>query len=295
MTKGHTLFSLLIIFLTLSSFRHFASPQKPDYIIFNKDTIATYNLILEQYLQKQDKPETEKLFGLSFRDGASFSCWRGYQAIYKIESDSLFLVDIINCGEGRSGKIDKTLSVKKMKTIFSDKVVNDRVYINWFSGDINFPLNNKVLRWDGVFYTIYEKETVINFSNGKVLKVEDVENYVDDPKGINRKDKSKVSDILFKKLKKVKWKNADECDCSDKYLITIDEKGSVSKVRMLYSDEEIEEYYEKADYDYCINTIYHALKTLKFDIVKDKGKPISEDIYIEIWITDKGKIENWTH
>jgi hypothetical protein len=41
--------------------------------------------------------------------------------------------------------------------------------------------------------------------------------------------------------------------------------------------------------------MYNALKTLKFDIIKDKGKPMSEDIYIEIWIEDNGKIENWTH
>ena len=31
-----------------------ASPQMPDYVIYGKDTIATYNLILEQYLQRQD-------------------------------------------------------------------------------------------------------------------------------------------------------------------------------------------------------------------------------------------------
>jgi hypothetical protein len=85
-------------FLTLCSLRLFASPQMPDYIIFKGDTIATYNLILEQYLQRNDT--TEQLFGLSFRnstDGSfSFNCWRGYQAIYKIDNDSLFLVDIIN-------------------------------------------------------------------------------------------------------------------------------------------------------------------------------------------------------
>jgi hypothetical protein len=83
-----------------------ASPQMPDYVIYGKDTIATYNLILEQYLQRQDIAKKEQLFGLAFRDGASFNCWRGYQAIYKIENDSLFLVDIINCGELRNGKIE---------------------------------------------------------------------------------------------------------------------------------------------------------------------------------------------
>ena len=177
MTKLYTV-PLLILFWTLSSFRPFVSPQVPDYIIYAKDTIATYNLILEQYLQRQDTATTEKLFGLSFRSGASFTCWRGYQAIYKIDNDSLFLVNIINCGERRNGQINKSASAQKMKAIFGDRLINERVFIDWFSSDIAFPLNNKVLRWDGVFYKIFEQEKVISIADGKILKTEDVNNYI---------------------------------------------------------------------------------------------------------------------
>lgn len=273
----------------------FASPQMPDYVIYGKDTIATYNLILEQYLQRQDSAETEQLFELSFRDGASFNCWRGYQAIYKIENDSLFLVNIINCGELRNGRIDKTQSNEKIKSIFRKKFNNGKVYIDWFDGYINFPLNNKVLRWDGVFYTIFEREKVVTISNGLVEKAEDFDNYIDDPKRIDRRNKSKISNLLFKKLKKAKWKNPDEFDCSEKYLVTIDENGEVSKVKMVLSEDEIDEYYEPEEFNFCIKKILLTLKDLKFDIIKDKGQPISEDIYIEIWIEDNGKIENWTN
>jgi hypothetical protein len=298
MTKRF-LVSLFILFSTFSSFRLFASPQVPDYIIFKGDTIATYNLILEQYLQRQEQTPSEKLFGLSFRNssnqGFSFNCWRGYQAIYKIDNDSLFLVNIISCGERKSAKIDAAASAEKVKALFGDKVLNDRVYIKWFSSDISFPLTNKVLRWDGIFYTIFEKERVVHIWEGKVLTVEDVENYVDDPKRIDRKDKNKVSDIFFKRLKKLKWKNKEEYDCSEKYLVTIDENGNVSKVGMLYTEAEMDKYYERDEYNYCIDKIFNSLKGLKFDVVKDKGKPIAEDIYIEIWIEDNGKIENWTH
>jgi hypothetical protein len=274
----------------------------PDYIIFKGDTIATYNLILEQYLQRHDTAKTEQLFGLSFRNGTdgsiSFNCWRGYQAIYKIDNDSLFLVDIIDCGERRNGTIDKVASFKKMKEVFGNNFINGRVYINWFSGYLNFPLTNKVLRWDGVFYKIYEKETVVNIAFGEILNTKDVENYVDNPKAIDRKDKDKVSDILFKKIKKAKWINVDSIDCSEKYLVTIDRDGKVSKVTMLgyQSQDTIDKYWERNEYDHCINTIFNSLSKLQFDIIKDKGKPISEDIYIEIWFDEKkGKIENWTH
>ena len=102
----------------------------PDYIIFKGDTIATYNLILELYFQKQEKADQGKLFGLSFREGASFNCWRGYQAIYKFDNDTLFLVDIISCGERRRGKIDKAASSQKMKAIFNDKFINKKKITN---------------------------------------------------------------------------------------------------------------------------------------------------------------------
>lgn len=300
MTKSFLLF-LFIFTLTLSSSRLYASPQMPDYIIFKGDTISTYNLILEQYLQRHDTAKTEQLFGLSFRNstsgGFSFNCWRGYQAIYKVDNDSLFLVDIISCGERRNGKIDKAASIEKMKSIFGNNIINERIFVNWFSGGLNFPLSNKVLRWDGVFYKIYEKETVVNVSFGKILNMDNVENYIDNPAAIDRKDKDKISDILFKKIKKQKWLNIDSIDCSEKYLVTIGNDGKVSKVTMLgyQSQDTIDKYWEINEYDYCLNTIFTSLKKLQFDILKDKGKPISEDIYIEIWFDEKkGKIENWT-
>jgi hypothetical protein len=266
----------------------------PDYIIIKGDTIPTYNLLLESYLQKLDTVEAQRLFGLAFRDGASFNCWRGYQAIYMVQGDSLFLVDIINCGAIRNKNMDKLESLNKMKAIFGDAVHQNRVFIDWFSGVINYPIDKSVLRWDGVFYTIYERETIVSIDFGKVTDIKNVNNYVDDPKGIDRRDKEEVSKILFKQLKRTKWRNSEEFDCSEKYLVTINENGNVSKVRMLYTDEEIQKYYDKEEYDFCLNKMYSSLKTLKFDIIKDKGVPITEDIYIEIWMEDNGKLKDWT-
>lgn len=285
---------ILVFMLTLWTAELLASPQMPDYVIYGKDTIVTYNLVLEQYLQRQDKTKREQLFGLSFRDGASFNCWRGYQAIYKIENDSLFLVGIISCGELRHKKTDKDQSFEKMKSIFGDKFKNEKVFIDWFDGYLSFPLTNKILRWDGIFHTIFEREKVISISSGLVRKTENFDNYIDDPKRIDRRDRKKSSDILFKKLKKTKWNNSNGFDCGTRYFVTIDENGNVSKVSMLYTDEEIEKFYEKDEYNFCMSKMFNALKDLKFDIIKDKGKPISEDIYIEIWIEDNGKIRNWT-
>jgi len=285
---------ILILSLSFWSLALFASPQVPDYIIIKGDTIPTYNLLLESYLQRLDTVEAQKLFDLTFRDGSSFNCWRGYQAIYLLQEDSLFLIDIINCGALRNKNINRSESLNRMKTIFGKSVRQNRVFIDWFSGILNYPIDNSVLRWDGVFYTIYEKETVVSVDYGKIKGVKNVKNYEDTPKGIDRRNKDKVSDILFKQLKRAKWKNPDEFDCSEKYLVTIDQTGKISKVKMLYTDEEIEKYYEEGEYNFCLEKIINTLTPLQFDIIKDKGMPISEDIYIEIWIEDNGNIKNWT-
>jgi len=52
---------------------------------------------------------------------------------------------------------------------------------------------------------------------------------------------------------------------------------------------------ERKEYDYCTGTMLKALKSLRFDVIKNKGTPISEDVYLEIWVEDNGKIENWTN
>ncbi|WP_052461232.1 hypothetical protein [Psychroserpens mesophilus] len=289
--KKKILSSLLFLLTYLSGY---SSSQEPDFIIFQNDTIRTYNLILESYLHRYIPKKTERLFGFSFRDGASPNCWRGYQAIYKIENDSLFLVNIIDCHELGSGSIDIKKSRKKMKRIFGNKLKNGRVFVNWFNGTLNFPIRDKMLRYDRIFYRIFEEETIIDIFNGKVLSHYDVKNYVDKPNGINRRYKDKITDIIFEELIRDSWINNKDYDCSETYTITIDAMGKVSEVKLFVNDEDQGLFFNPDEYHYCIDKITNALKLLKFDIIKDKGIPISEDVYLEIWIKDDGTIENWT-
>ena len=77
-------------------------------------------------------------------------------------------------------------------------------------------------------------------------------------------------------------------------IFSIIENGKISNVRMTYSNEERKEFYEEDEYEYCISKVRNSLTGLQFDILKDKGKPISEDIYIEIWQEKNGKLEDWS-
>ena len=118
-----------------------SSPQVPDYLVYKNDTIPTYNLLVEKYLQTR-KDDKGRLFDLSFRnsidgtEGTSLNCWRGYQAIYKIENDSLFVSAIIDC---HSLEYKKEVPKNYIGKVFGEKVKNGKVFVDWHSGNISFP------------------------------------------------------------------------------------------------------------------------------------------------------------
>ena len=284
---------LLIFIVFLSNLVHAEdSPQMPDYLIYKGDTTLVYSLILEVYLQQTGTPDDGDLFGLKFRGGASLNCWRGYQAIYSIENDSLFLNDIIDCGELYLKKpINKESSQKRLKSIFRSKVKKGKVFIDWYSGGFSLPKGN-LLRWDRVFYKSFEKEISIEIETGKVLQIEEVENYVDLPNGINRRYDDKHYEDVFEELKKLNWEELHKVSCDEEYLITIGADGIINKVSMYAYQEEdtINEYWKRKDYNHCLKSIKQGLSKLRFDILKQRGKAIEETLYFELWYDRENKV-----
>ncbi|WP_109301208.1 hypothetical protein [Aquimarina sp. AU474] len=288
-------FSLLAIISFLQNVNA-SSPQVPDHIIFKGDTIPVYNLLVEKYFDKLKKSDNGELFGLKFREGSATFCWRGYQAIYEISNDSLFVKHIIYCGELFDGnKIDIQESNKRLYEFFKDKVNNNKVFVDWYSGNLNLPKEN-LLRWDGVFHKTFEKELSIDIKNGVITSVSEIENYIDDSNRINRKYRDTISKVLFNELYKLNWNNKKDFDCSEKYIITIGKNGEVSEVIMpeYQTKEEIKEFWNRNEYNYCLKAIRKGLRKLKFDILKMDGKPVEEKVYLEIWVEDDGKLEEWT-
>lgn len=284
--KAYHIFIFCLLLLIFSDII-IASPQLPDYIIFKNDTIPTYNLLLEIYLEKTN-PEKNKLFGLSFRSttdkfGMDFSvnCWRGYQAIYKIENDSLFLSGIIECHTIKS--FDKKQSNDNLKLVFGDKVSNQKVFIDWFSGEISFPINkpNEIIRWDGFFENIFLYETVVSIKKGKIKQIYDVENYIDNPQRIDRIRKDTIQTIVFEAVEKFNWKQSDKVNCYEKYIVRINKKGIIDLVEMDLNENEIKSSQTRNEHSRCINSLKKALKDLKFDIIKRREKPIEERIYFD--------------
>ena len=293
---------ITLLFCIYSSNIFASSPQVADYLIYKNDTIATYNLLVEKYLQtiKDDKG---RLFDMSFRnsitgiEGTSLNCWRGYQAIYKIENDSLFVNAIIDC---HSLEYKEEIPKNYIGKVFGDKVKNGKVFVDWHSGNISFPTkrkDNKEIRWDGVFERTFIYETAIKVEKGIIAQISNEKNYIDLKNGIDRLKRDSISDILFSSIKDYKWAKLDKFDCGERYTVEIGRNGKVTDVIMTdyQTADEIEYYWDtKKEYNYCLKSIKKALSKLQFDILKRKGEPIYEKVYIEIWFNEDGTIENWT-
>lgn len=82
----------ILIFGILISNKIFGTAQIPDLLIYNNDTVSLYANPLESYYT-EDNPRPDYIV-----DGCwSTACWRGYQAIWEVKNDSLFLNAILDC------------------------------------------------------------------------------------------------------------------------------------------------------------------------------------------------------
>lgn len=288
---------LIIIFLLLIPIANLkASPQSPDYLIIGNDTLPLYQLILEDYLHSLEQPtDSNNLFGFSFRNDfgygiTSTNCWRGYQAVYSLENDSLFLKYIIPCNSLKKlDANDINNSNEQMQKVFQKKVKNKKVFINWFSSEFTIP-KGKPIWWDGIFTTIYDKEEIYYIHKGILVNKQIINNYQNVKGGISRK-KQKMSKAVFNEIRKLNWKKLDDDFlCSDTYCLEIDSRGKVINVEKNNYGVELDE-----DDIYCQNVIKNQLKKLQFDIILYHGRPFNDKFCIEVFYDDTtNKLENWS-
>lgn len=288
---------LTILFLILAAIAKLeASPQAPDYLIIEKDTLPLYQLILEDYLHSIELPtDSNNLFGFSFRNDfgygiTSTNCWRGYQAVYILENDSLFLKYIIPCNSLRKLNTDDiNNSVEQMRRLFKKKVKNNKVFIDWYSSEFTIP-KGKPIWWDGIFTTLYDKEELYSIRKGILVDKHIINNYIKVKGGISRK-KKEMSKAVFKEIKKLNWKKLDEeLMCDDTYCLEIDSRGKIINVEKKNNGVELD-----ADDTYCQNFIKDQLKNLKFDVILYHGRPFNDKFYIEIFYdTTTKELENWS-
>jgi|GEM_PF-967598 len=105
----------------------FATEQTPDVLIYKSDTIYIETYPFE-ILMDSDSSIRQRIF----RGGDDFcissGCWRGHVATWTVENDSLFLIDLIDGCEEYKFKLAEVFQC--------DKVINNKVFADWFTGEL---------------------------------------------------------------------------------------------------------------------------------------------------------------
>lgn len=145
--KDLKFYAVVILLILICNFRVFATAQVPDLMVIGKDTFLMHTNPLEIYLDSIEDRELP-----DFKGGGSTACWRGYQAVWRVENDSMFLEKIQSCHK-REGDVEANL-----QKMFGDKCLNGRVYAYWFTGLIVLPhgrMKNYVHMGYGSTYSKY--------------------------------------------------------------------------------------------------------------------------------------------
>ena len=153
---------LFIGIILISEFAYSISNQIPDLLIIGKDTVSINVYPLENYLKKDksnyiDKIRTEKNGDLIIHHP---NCFRGYQAIWKLENEKLYLIKIISYG---FEKFDN--SQKVLRNLFGDEYKNEKVFTEWFSSDITL-VKGEIIRQIQNQTKVYEENEILKFNKG---------------------------------------------------------------------------------------------------------------------------------
>ena len=125
--------------------------QRSDTIRINDEGHILYSFPLEQYWEKEkNRPPL-----LS----SNTSMYRGYYAIWLIEHNQLFLTDFYG----------EFLSRKEYSLIDLFPTSGDKIFANWFTGDLEIPIGKQVSYFHGGRGATYESSTIIKISKGRVV------------------------------------------------------------------------------------------------------------------------------
>jgi len=129
--------------------------QLTDTIIINEVEHIMYGLPLEQYWEKNNNRPSL----ISLNTGLN----RGYYARWLIEKNKLYLIDFY-------GECVLPPPRKEYSLIDLFPSAEEKVFAEWFTGDITIPMGKKVNHFHGGWGAAYEYNTTIKFSNGLVIE-----------------------------------------------------------------------------------------------------------------------------
>lgn len=155
-----------ILFLVMSFASAKSATQVPDICIIKKDsttsdTLAMFSYPLEDYFEKIG---TRDLAG--FKTCESPACTRGYQAVWFVENDSLFLINIQGCNEHMSW-CDEA-AIPNLKKIFDEALNNNKVFASWAYGSFRCFEGNEIPYLKSQMFVA---DRLLKIKQGKVTRI----------------------------------------------------------------------------------------------------------------------------
>jgi hypothetical protein len=137
-----------------------ATPQEPDILIFENDTIYLDKYPLEELVKI--RPDIGQR--LSNTNCISTGCWRKYIATWKIIENRLCLLEL------RSPCTRKIIPLKK---IFTKSEINDDVILaSWYTSNITAGFGKFIEFSEAEFRNLYEKTISIKVAGGVVNSID---------------------------------------------------------------------------------------------------------------------------
>ena len=158
-------FIIKIFFLSVGF--AYSTEQIPDILIVNNDTICLKSFPLQQ-LNFEKAPF---IYGHIKGDYITYphtACWRGYQAIWQVIDNKLFLIEVI--------KIDSTQEKLDLMQYFENnnytpKVENGKIFADWVAANFE-PYSHWHKNYNCLFISHKPKKSkiLIRFENGIMIE-----------------------------------------------------------------------------------------------------------------------------
>ena len=222
---------LITLFIILGFVRAFATPQIPDRLIYNGDTIYVVLYLPDEFYGVSGGLSVNLFDDKKVCGGSTWvtNCGRGYVSRWEIVENQLYLTGIYSCCYYQdSVKADLT-------SLFKERVIAGKVKADWVTGNIPFQKGKIITR----IYTepFYETDFEFEFSEGKLLYIKSYDN-----------SKSRISFYSqnYEKLIDFLYSNIDwdKLPIPEKRIrvfvkFSANEEGKVDRVEIMRGDDEI--------------------------------------------------------
>ena len=168
MARSVTAFVLLVALAASPSQRPRSIPrtcptltaQVPDLLVLDADTLGMFSNPLESAFSDTN-PRPEYIFP----DGCiSTACWRGYQAVWGIVTDSLFLTSVRSCCD------ESTLSASRIENLLGRRSQNGRVFADWYTGHLIVAIGERVHYVHMGYASTYDEYLLLTVVGGGMTK-----------------------------------------------------------------------------------------------------------------------------